>query len=111
MKYFLSPKMYMFILQDDCSLISLSLGAALGFSFLLCPHHHGFVALFLETFDLVCGRSEPGKANGQEAETVEDAKNDNEQIHAEVVELEEGRWSKCEDKNTEELGGGNTGDD
>ena len=73
-------------------------------NFVLSLLHRCLVIFTLKDLDFVGRRSDEREHYGQEAQAIEDSENDNEEVHAEVVKLEEGRWGECKYENTKELG-------
>ena len=72
--------------------------------------HEHFVVLLFEQLDLVRRRADERKRHWQEEKSIPDAQDDDEKVHAEVVQLEERRGSEGQHKNTERLGGGDACD-
>ena len=80
-------------------------------NFVLSLLHRSLVILTLNDLDFVGRRSDEREHYWQEAQTVEDSENDNEEVHAEVVKLEESSWGEGKHENTKELGRGNSNND
>ena len=79
---------------------SLMLLVRLQVNFVLSLLHRSLVILILKDLDLVGRWSNEREHYRQEAKAIKDSENDNEEVHAEVVELEESRWCKGKHKNT-----------
>ena len=73
--------------------------------------HGNFVVFTLQHLDLVGRRSAERQHDRQEAEAVEDAEDNNEEVHAEVVESEERRRGEGKDEDAKKLGRCNTDND
>ena len=69
-------------------------------NFVLSLLHRSFVILTLKDLYLVSRWSNEREHYRQEAKAIKDTENDNEEVHAEVVELEESGWCKGEHENT-----------
>ena len=69
-------------------------------NFVLSLLHRSLVILILKDLDLVSRWSNEREHYRQEAKTIEDSENDNEEVHAEVIELEESRWGEGKHENT-----------
>ena len=60
--------------------------------------HGDLVIRSLHDLNLIRRWSNPREHDWQEAEAVKDSQDNNEEVHAEVVQLEEGRWAKASTK-------------
>ena len=74
----------------------------------LCNHFSDQFVVLVVLQDLIdVGLwADQGEQDGQKHETVEGAKDDDEEVHAEIVELEKCGGGKGEDADTDELGAG-----
>ena len=72
--------------------------------------HGDQVVLLLQDFDLIRWGSNPGQHHWQEEQAIEDAEDNDEQVHSEVVEFEKRRGGEGKDRDAEELGGGDAND-
>ena len=73
--------------------------------------HGNFVVFALQHLDLIGRRSAERQHDWQEAKAVEDAEDNNEEVHTEVVESEERRRGEGEDEDAKKLDRCNTDDD
>lgn len=70
--------------------------------------------LVLEAFDdllLVFSRPDQTQNGWKEHEAVPHSEDDDEQVHSEVVQTEQGAWGEGKDDHADELGGGDTNQD
>lgn len=83
----------------------------------LLPHHLLFefdisklllLPVVLNFFTLVLYWAHNGQNNRQEEHTIEDTEDNDEEIHSEIVKLENCTWSESQYNNTNELGSCNS---
>ena len=73
---------------------------------LLLSLHDQLVSIVLADQCFVRAGSANRKHDGQVAKSVEDADDDDEDVHAEVVQFEKGRWGESKHQHTQAFGGG-----